>query len=46
VPIYLTYLTAHAGPTGIALGPDPYGFDAAGQPALAIGDAETGKVSR
>lgn len=28
VPIYLTYLTAHAEQGSIALGPDPYGIDA------------------
>lgn len=35
VPIYLTYLTAHAENGRIAMGPDPYGVDAARQPSLA-----------
>lgn len=36
VPIYLTYLTAHAEQGRIALGPDPYGIDGAKRPSLAV----------
>lgn len=35
IPIYLTYLTAHAKDGQIVLGPDPYGMDAQKRPALA-----------
>jgi murein L,D-transpeptidase YcbB/YkuD len=38
VPIYLTYITAHAEQGRISLGPDPYGVDAVKQPLLGLSD--------
>jgi murein L,D-transpeptidase YcbB/YkuD len=46
VPVYLTYLTAHAEQGQIALGPDPYGLDAAKRPSLAVGRFEPATLAR
>lgn len=46
VPIYVTYLTARAEQGHIALGPDPYGVDAANRPALALGPDRQASLSR
>jgi L,D-transpeptidase YcbB len=35
VPIYVTYITAQPAGTGLAVGPDPYSYDARGQRGLA-----------
>lgn len=40
VPIYVTYLTAHADDGRIAVGPDPYGLDRASGRALATARAD------
>jgi murein L,D-transpeptidase YcbB/YkuD len=34
VPVYMTYLTAQAGPNGVTFRPDPYGFDALAMPQM------------
>jgi L,D-transpeptidase YcbB len=46
VPIYLTYLTAHAENGRIALGPDPYGIDAKSRRTLALGNFERADLVR